>query len=234
MDIGRDYAHVGQIFPFKDRPDVGVKVLFYPVPLSGDAVPYPNPFVLRNWDIRENLPQTPLGTDQNFKILFFGKKPVGPPGAVCGNGDLWTNGVSYADWQAGRYGMGCDPCTCGVWSELCQTILPKVLNVSGDFGFAGQPFTTTATWSNASGLNVWICPPVPFVCNGVTFHFTFSLIEDTGQPAWAMGSDGGDVFCDPVVCTYPQSWRGDSPQLQICGPPDNFGPVFATVFFTAP
>jgi hypothetical protein len=166
--------------------------------------------------------------------ILFGKKPTTPQGKVCGSSDLWSNGLSYADWIAGMYGMACDACSCGVWSTLCNTILPRVLNVRGDFGFAGQAFTTTATWSNASGLNVWLCPPVNFVCNGVTFRFTFSLIEDITVPAWMMGSDGGEVLCDPVRCAYPQAWRGDSPELQVCGPPDSFGPIHAEVHFSAP
>jgi hypothetical protein len=219
VDVGRDYAHVGQIFPFKDRPDVGVKVLFYPVPLSRDAVPYPNPFVLRNWDKREGLPQTPLGTDQAFKILFFGKKPTGLQGTVCGGSDLWTNGVSYADWIAGRYGTGCVDCSCGVWSELCQTILPTTLNVSGTFPNLAFPFATTAAWRQqffpgAGTFNVWDTGPLPYVCDGSNQSARLLLIERPDLGTWFFeGFDtvGRQIDVQPAAstaCNYPQSWVG--------------------------
>jgi hypothetical protein len=212
---------------------VGIKVLFYPVPLSTPSVPYPNPFVLRNWDIREGLPQTPLGTDQSFKVLFFGKRPTTPPGTVCGSADLWTNGLSFATWQAGGYGDACAGCQCGIWSELCNTILPNVLNVAGDFDTFGQPFTTTATWENRGGVPGWYCPPVTFLCLGVPTVFGFSLQEDTGSGNWLLVTDGAPVDIATVQCAYPQRWSGQTGQLGLC-PPVVGNPFLANLTFSAP
>lgn len=107
MDFGRDFKHVGRIFPFRDRPDVSVRVLWFRVPLDTPYVPYPNPFVLRNWDRLEEEPQTLLGTDQNYREPYDGPTPINPPGIPCGSRDQWLNGVLYSEYLAGVYACSC-------------------------------------------------------------------------------------------------------------------------------
>lgn len=82
-------------------------MLWFPVPIDTPSVPYPSPFVLRNWDRIEQLDQTVLGTDQNFKIRFTGPLPINSPGQVCGSADEWSNGVSYEKYLAGGYACNC-------------------------------------------------------------------------------------------------------------------------------
>lgn len=107
IDFGREYQHIGRIFPFKDRPDIGIRVLWFPVPLDSPYVPFPNPFVLRTWDKLESLPQTPLGTDQEYREPYSGPLPTNSPGRVCGSADQWLNGLSYETYIRGGYACGC-------------------------------------------------------------------------------------------------------------------------------
>jgi hypothetical protein len=93
VDFGRNYQHIGRIFPYRNAPDVSVRVLWFPVPLDTPNVPYAHPFVLRTWDKLENLPQTQLGTDQNFREPYSGPLPINSPGIICGSRDEWENGL---------------------------------------------------------------------------------------------------------------------------------------------
>lgn len=107
VDFGRDYKHYGRIYPFADRPDQWVTVLWYRVPLDSPYVPYPNPFVLRNWDRLEQEPQTQLGTDQNYVVYYTGPTPLNPPGHVCGSAEMWAEGISYERWIRDEYQCDC-------------------------------------------------------------------------------------------------------------------------------
>lgn len=107
MDFGRDYSFKGKIYPFRDRPDVAIDVLWFPVPLDSPYVPYPNPFVLRNWDRLEQLPQTQLGTDQFIREKWLGPRPLNTPGTPCGTADEWQNGLLYSRWIADGYACSC-------------------------------------------------------------------------------------------------------------------------------
>ncbi len=107
VDVGRDHAHYGNIYPFRDKPDFPVRVLFYPLPLSTPNVPNPNPFVLRNWDIIEQLPVPNIGTKYDPKEYYFGPLPINQPGTPCGTADEWENGLLYSTWIAGGYSCAC-------------------------------------------------------------------------------------------------------------------------------
>lgn len=107
MDAGRDYAHWGLVYPFRDRPDISQRVLWYPVPLDLPNIIPPNPFVLRNWDRLEGLPQTELGTDQYAVEYYYGPLPINTPGVPCGTDDEWANGLLYSTYLAGGYQCGC-------------------------------------------------------------------------------------------------------------------------------
>ena len=107
MDFGRDYSFVGKMYPFKDRPDIAIDVLWFPVSLDSPYVPYPNPFVLRNWDRLEQEPQTELGTDQFFRQHWSGPRPINLPGTPCGTADEWANGLLYSVWVNDGYRCSC-------------------------------------------------------------------------------------------------------------------------------
>jgi hypothetical protein len=82
-------------------------VLWFPLSLDVPNVPYPNPFVLRNWDRLEQEPQTELGTDQFYREAYTGPIPINLPGTVCGTPDQWANGLLYSEWLAGKYACDC-------------------------------------------------------------------------------------------------------------------------------
>ncbi len=137
VDVGRDYAHYGKIAPFRDRPDVLIDVLWYPVPLDTPSVLYPNPFVLRNWDRLERLPQTPIGTIQDAPSAddyYFGPLPDNPPGIPCGTRDMWENGLLYQDWLDGRYTCRCEEEILAVYvqSVTCDDGSLDVAPTTGD------------------------------------------------------------------------------------------------------
>jgi hypothetical protein len=107
VDIGRDYAHVTKIYPFKDRPDIGVDALFWPLPLDADHVPFANPFTLRNWDRLEQLPEPILGTRYDPKVYYTGPLPDAQPGTPTGSIDEWQNGLLYSVYVADGYHTNC-------------------------------------------------------------------------------------------------------------------------------
>jgi hypothetical protein len=150
-------------------------VLWYPVALNTPFVPFAHPFVLRNWDKREGLPQTPLGTDQDFKTLFFGPKPIGAPGTVCGSSDLWSNGLSYDDWIARNYSCICTAGQCGVWNPLCNQIYPNVFNFSLTFSDGQGPFTGTVTYDENAPWPGWKGGLVFYDCNGTPIPISVNL-----------------------------------------------------------
>lgn len=107
MDIGRDYAHVTKIYPFRDAPDQGVDVLFWPLPIDSDHVPYDNPFVLRSWDRLEQEAPPILGTRYDKKVYYTGPLPDVQPGTPTGTADEWRNGLLYSKYVAGEYSTNC-------------------------------------------------------------------------------------------------------------------------------
>lgn len=107
MDIGRDYAHVTKIYPFRDAPDQGIDVLFWPLPIDSDHVPYDNPFVLRNWDRLEQEAPPVLGTRYDKKVYYTGPLPDVQPGTPTGTADEWRNGLLYSKYVAGEYSTNC-------------------------------------------------------------------------------------------------------------------------------
>lgn len=107
MDIGRDFPHVTQIYPFKDNPTVGVSVLFFPVPMTTDFVPYEHPFVLRNWDRLEEEDVPDFGTKYDAKTYYYGPLPINLPGNVCGTAAQWMGEIDYTTWLAGGYSCTC-------------------------------------------------------------------------------------------------------------------------------
>jgi hypothetical protein len=98
---------VTTVYPFKDRPDQGIQVLFYPVPPDTPYVPFAHPFVLRNWDRLEELPIPILGTRYDAKKYYFGQLPINLPGPICGAEVDWQNGLLYSTYIADGYACAC-------------------------------------------------------------------------------------------------------------------------------
>jgi hypothetical protein len=113
VDFGRDYRHFGRIFPFYDRPERFIYVLWSPCALDTPGIGIPTIFNLRNWDRLEQLEQTTLGTDQDYTSYFHTPFNVPPGDNYCGSAEQWLNGVSYEDWINDRYTCSCPtvPCT---------------------------------------------------------------------------------------------------------------------------
>jgi len=108
VDCGRDWPHITTIYPFRDRPDVGVEVLFYPVAEGVGYVPYDNPFTLRNWDRLEQEPEPILGTRYDRKVYYYGPLPEPQPQTLTGTADEWRNGLLYATYVANGYHSDCE------------------------------------------------------------------------------------------------------------------------------
>jgi len=104
------------MYPFKDRPDVGVPVLFYAVPPDRPYVPdthfrpvwyqaidgwvrMPDQIGMGTPDIGE-----PLRTENREWVPAPGHFTVPGLGPLVGSADEWANGVLYSRWQAGAYG----------------------------------------------------------------------------------------------------------------------------------
>jgi hypothetical protein len=205
VDFGRDYQFVGQLFPFRDRPDIGIEVLFFPVPLSTPPVPFPNPFVLRNYDVRERLDQTPLGTDQSLKTVYTGPTPVIPvtPGKFCGTADMWENGLVYEDWLAGRYpACNCTECPLTLVNSVRNDdgtliVNPHVGNVEVHVN-QGATFDWTAahTWT-VGPLQVWIGQTEALrTFNSENYvrlsgpGVAFAISDAFDNPEFSIGTDG--------------------------------------------
>jgi len=111
VDFQRDHAHITTIYPFRDRPDVGVLALFYPVPLSTSIIPYPSPFVMRCWDKLEGEEEPILGTRYDPKTNYFGPLPEVVPHTPTGTADEWRNGLLYTTYVANGYTSDCEEFT---------------------------------------------------------------------------------------------------------------------------
>lgn len=107
VDVGRDRPHYGLLYPFAARPDVSVRVLWFPVPLDAVNVIPPTPFVLRNWDRLDKLPQTKPGSDQDFVEYYNGPLPLNFPGTPCGSPLQWEGQIDYDVWVEGGYSCNC-------------------------------------------------------------------------------------------------------------------------------
>jgi hypothetical protein len=107
VDIGRGPPFITRIFPFANKPGVGVQVLFYPVAVTNPCLPIDNPHVIRAWDVKANLPQTAIGTDQNLRVRYTG--PLPGPGFLpfSGTPDQWNGNIDYDTWIAGGYTNNC-------------------------------------------------------------------------------------------------------------------------------
>ena len=124
--MGRDFPHFTNIYPFYDAPTVPIQVLFYPLPLDQSAVPFDNPFTLRNWDRLEGEAVPVVGTRYDPKTYYTGPLPLPTVGQLCGTADMWKNGLSYAVYLAGGYScLGCPP----VFPDYVQDIFSPLNSI---------------------------------------------------------------------------------------------------------
>lgn len=101
------FVHEEPVYPFHDRPDIGVPVIWYPVDETTAVLPYASPFVLRAWDKRDQEIEPVVGTRYAPPTSFRGPRPAPFVGHVCGTPEQWLNGVSYADYLARKFACDC-------------------------------------------------------------------------------------------------------------------------------
>jgi hypothetical protein len=111
----KDYHHLTSLYPFADRPDVAVPVVWYPVPMGTPCIGFESPFVMRNWD-RLNMDSEPsLGTKYDPKLYLTSPPPSIPPGEPCGTAEQWHGQIDYDTWAAGGYSCDCQGVSMGVY-----------------------------------------------------------------------------------------------------------------------
>ena len=182
MDVQRGYPFRGRIFPFRDAPGESVPVLFFPVPSSSPYVPFPSPFVMREWDRLDGEQQTVLGTDQTFKQKYDGPLPLNGPGHICGTADEWANGLLFSTYISGGYSCDCP----GV---IMPVYVSSVMNVDGSI--VCDPTTGNVIVSlNMLNENTWR-KTQNFVCHS-EFESAITVKEASGQEA-------------PMIAIYDQS-----------------------------
>jgi len=122
-----------------DRPGEYVYVLFWPVPVDQEDLDRISPFVDRNYDRIENLPQTAVGTDQNFNRKYTGTLPIPFTHEPCGTVEQWENGVAYDDYINGRFSCDCPaPSYLPAYLEASPTVAVGCGSVFFPFFMAGN------------------------------------------------------------------------------------------------
>jgi hypothetical protein len=124
-----------------------VQVLFYPVPDTNPTLPIANPFALRAWDVRANLPQTVIGTEQNLRARYTGVLPG--PGFLpySGTPAQWNGAIDYDTWFAGAYSNNCE-------SGIPPVAVTSVQCVDGSLNIS--PITGVVICAiNTGHTNVW-------------------------------------------------------------------------------
>lgn len=107
VDIGKDYSHSTLIYPFRERPDAGVRVTFFLAPNGAQMLDQLHPFLLRNWDRLEGMDEPDYGTKYDKKDYYGGPLPVNTPGMPCGTPEQWQGDIDYDTWLAGGYSCDC-------------------------------------------------------------------------------------------------------------------------------
>jgi hypothetical protein len=142
------------IYPFHDAPGVGVEVLFYHVSHTNPCLPYANPYVLRAWDVRENEPQTILGTDQALRVFQGPPLPPGGFNQFSGTEEQWKYGCSYARFLAGDYTKNCPNWIFTMYVNTIVSHLPSLTftpmdgNVVGEINHAYSNIFTVTQYVN--------------------------------------------------------------------------------------
>lgn len=178
VDFQNDFPHWTNIYPFKDRPDVPYRVLFYPVPLSTPVFPYPSIFVQRNWDRLNKDEEPPLGTKYDLKEYYHGKWPLPRYEAPRGTPDQWANGVLWSEWIQGDGSLRTVAMSFGVEAEISE----GPVGIAGDVGLKLRAWGCDYrgfSWLGSVALNLRPCnneidPSVIFgdvdLCFGVEFE----------------------------------------------------------------
>lgn len=103
------------IRPFWDRLDIQIPYIWYAVPWTNPAGPT-NVFTDRFWDQRDHWWNSGVGVVPNTQRPYFGKVPSGEITPLIGSRAQWVDGISHADFIAGRIPPG----------PLCVQIPDKV------------------------------------------------------------------------------------------------------------
>lgn len=208
------------IYPFRDRPDVGVEVLWYPVPEDTPPVPFPHIFPLRAWDIRGQEEEPDLGTRYDKVIPYTGPLPVHQVGEVCGTEDQWLNGISYADYLAGAYSCDCP--------ELPMSIYVATLGSTDGSLTAAPASGNVVIQINPAHSNHWTKPQ--YFCDPDPAAPKILVCYASGQTAAVVQvtNDVGQV----IAGVYPPPEAGDSLALVLRTPANTAGVTLSGMTFT--
>lgn len=178
MDVGHDFCHFTNIYPFKDKPDVPVRVFVFPAPAGGIWIPHAHPFPLRNWDRLEQLDEPAWGMKYDAKEYYYGPLPDVTPGHICGTADQWLGNIDFATWLAGGYTCDCPP-----------LIMPTYVSswTCTDSSIIQNQTTGDITCRiNVNHINVWnvrqeffpLAPGAAIICGPHSSPPTFQVDDD--------------------------------------------------------
>lgn len=92
------------MYPFRDRPDVAVPVVWHPCEDNAERVP-PTVFRPHWWEIRDNYWRDGVGTPPHKDwIIWRGPYPEKSVAPIEGTPDQWARGTLYSEYLAGVYG----------------------------------------------------------------------------------------------------------------------------------
>lgn len=137
MDISGSYRHRDVIFPFWDRPDLPVRVIWYEVPRGTLSLGTPHIFPLRDWDRRNEWIEPPLGSKYTTPEPYTGADPTCECITPTGTDGEWLNGLSYAaylekqDYRGVLSGKG--QLTATVSEIVDVPVIGQVIDFAGNF-----------------------------------------------------------------------------------------------------
>lgn len=147
MCLGAGVPFYTNLYPFKNDPDVPVRVLFFPVPKGTPAIGFSTPFILRDWDHRDQLEEPSLGIKYDDKVYYKGPLPTNLPGEPCGTAAQWEGDIDLATYLAGGYS-----CDCPV--PIMPTTVISVRNLDGSL-FATPTTGDVIVSLNTGHTNAW-------------------------------------------------------------------------------
>jgi hypothetical protein len=172
------------------------------VPFDTAPVPYANPFVLRNWDVLERLPQTALGTDQAYKRIHRGNRPFPGPECFSGTQDQWENGCLYSDWVNGLYTNCCSPF--GAVLDCCpDRLLPDTLDLAVEDVLHSLTFSGLAYLPGPVNGRVGWIGQVQYSFGACHTPIEVTLSCDPNLPSWAVVVNGMPFATTAAACGPP-------------------------------
>lgn len=184
---------------WRDNPTELSKITWYFVDPSVGVIPYATPFSSRTWDILEGIVPE-LGERATPRPWSAGNPPWGgPPGAVCGSEDDWTNGALSSDpdppvWPGTRVPLCCPQPGVVATPGEAYTAGIGTIGPTGCCDGVTLPALVTATCVDAGpGCACWLGLEVP--CEP-SFSGGWIAISRTVNPCFdSLGPWNFSIFC---------------------------------------